>query len=82
MHLMEIDIHDNNNANNCNDDTDGDEVVIIIIKTILRGNFRPKQCPPFGCSPEWFIFFKTVFYQKQYKYATSIGVAQIRGALL
>ena len=49
---MEIDIHDNNNANNCNDDTDGDEVVIIIIKTILRGNFRPKQCPPFGCSPE------------------------------
>lgn len=25
MHLMEIDIHDDNNANNCSDDTDGDE---------------------------------------------------------
>ena len=29
---MEIDIHDNNNANNCNDDTDGDEVVIIMLQ--------------------------------------------------
>ena len=75
MHLMEIDIHDNNNANNCSDDTDGDE-------DGDHGNFKPKQCPPFGCSPEWFIFFKNVFYQKQYKYATNTGVAQIRGVLL
>ena len=42
---MEIDIHGNNNANNCSDDTDGDE-------DGDHGNFKPKQCPPFGCSPE------------------------------
>ena len=28
---MEIDIHGNNNANNCSDDTDGDKMVIMVI---------------------------------------------------
>ena len=41
-----------------------------------RGNSRPKLRPAFG------RVFKNLFYQKQCKYATNIGVAQIRGALL
>ena len=36
----------------------------------------------FRCWRQWFIFFKNLFYQKKYKCAMKIGVAQIRGALL
>ena len=41
----------------------------------FRGTSRPKLCWTFRCCPQWFIFFKNLFYQNQCKYAMDIGVA-------
>ena len=48
----------------------------------VRGNSGPNLCLAFGCCSQSFIFFKNLFYQKQWEYGMNIGVAQIRGALI
>ena len=40
-------------------------VVFVVITCAPRVNSRPKLCPTFGRCPGWFIFFKSLFYQKQ-----------------
>lgn len=51
-------------------------------KLFIKGNYRPKLYPTFGCYSQWFIFIKSLFYQMQHKYATNIKIAQISGFLL
>ena len=36
------------------------------LTTLLRGYFRLKLSPTSGCCPWWLIFFKNLFYQKNY----------------
>ena len=47
-----------------------------------RGNSRAKMHLALRCCPPLFIFFETLFYQMQCKYAMNIGVVEIRGGLL
>ena len=44
----------------------------------FRGYFRLKLSPTSGCCPQWLIFFKNLFYQKNCKEAMNIGGGQIR----
>ena len=47
-----------------------------------RDNSRPKLRLDFRPCPRGFTFFKNLFCQKECKYITNIGIAQVRGALL
>ena len=46
-----------------------------------RGHFRLKLSPTSRCCPWWLIFFKNLFYQKNFKDTIIIGGGQIRGPL-
>ena len=46
-----------------------------------RGHFRLKLSPTSRCCPWWLIFFKNLFYQKNFKDTINIGGGQIRGPL-
>ena len=51
--------------------------------TQARGNSRPKLRPRLSDAAfDDLFFFINLFYQKQYKHAVNIGVAQVREVLL
>ena len=49
---------------------------------IYKSNYGPELHPTFRLCPQWFIFFKNLFYKKQCKYIKNFGIVQIRGAHL
>ena len=47
-----------------------------------RGYFRLKLSLTSGCYPQWFMFFKKIFYQNNCKVTMNIGAGKIMGAFL